>query len=90
MSALFDVFDRPWLLPLVVVLPALVAFCLAAGHRRRVARLARLGGAEMVARLVPSLTVRRPVRRWSRNTTSTYQATARFKAHTAASPRITI
>ena len=63
MSALFDVFDRPWLLPLVVVLPALVAFCLAAGHRRRVARLARLGGAEMVARLVPSLTVRRPVRR---------------------------
>ena len=63
MSALLDVFDRPWLLPLVVVLPALVAFCLAAGHRRRVARLARLGGAEMVARLVPSLTVRRPVRR---------------------------
>jgi len=62
-SALLDVFERPWLLPLVVALPALVLFCLAAGHRRRVARLSRLGGAEMVSRLVPSLSVRRPVRR---------------------------
>lgn len=63
MSALLDFFDRPWLLPLVVVLPALVVFCLFVGHRRRVARLGRLGGPEMVSRLVPSLTVRRPVRR---------------------------
>ena len=63
MSALLDLFERPWLLPLVLVLPALVLACLVAGHRRRVARLARLGGAEMVSRLVPSLSVRPPVRR---------------------------
>ena len=49
-----DIFDRPYLLILAIVLPALLVWVVVAGLRRRRARLAKLGGTEMVARLVPN------------------------------------
>jgi len=48
-----DVFDQPVLLALVVALPVLLGFLIVLGIRRRRARLARLGGDAMVARLIP-------------------------------------
>ncbi len=48
-----DIFERPYLLALAVVLPAVLAFVVILGIRRRRARLAKLGGPEMIARLVP-------------------------------------
>jgi Ca-activated chloride channel family protein len=57
------VFDRPWLLALAVVLPVLLGFLIVLGIRRRRARLARLGGEAMVARLVPWATLGGP---WGR------------------------
>jgi Ca-activated chloride channel homolog len=57
------VFDRPALLVLVVLLPALLGFLIVLGIRRRRVRLARLGGEAMVARLVPWATLGGP---WGR------------------------
>ena len=57
------VFDRPYLLALAVILPVLLAFLVVAGMRRRRARLARLGGEAMVARLVPTAALGGP---WGR------------------------
>lgn len=53
-------FDYPWLLPLAVVLPVLVIMLLRYNHRRRFARLARLGTPDVVARLVPPNALRPP------------------------------
>ena len=53
-------FDYPWLLSLAVVLPVLVIVLLRYNHRQRVARLARLGSPEVVARLVPPNAIRPP------------------------------
>jgi Ca-activated chloride channel family protein len=47
------IFDRPWLLALAILLPLLLAYLIVVGIRRRRARLAKLGGEAMVARLVP-------------------------------------
>lgn len=49
-----ELFDRPYLLALVVLLPAILAYIVIVGIRRRRARLAKLGGATMIARLVPA------------------------------------
>jgi Ca-activated chloride channel family protein len=57
------VFDRPYLLILAFVLPALLGFLIVIGIRRRRVRLARLGGEAMVARLVPWATLGGP---WGR------------------------
>ncbi|HEU4990299.1 MAG TPA: VWA domain-containing protein [Gemmatimonadaceae bacterium] len=46
-------FDYPWLMVLALVLPALIAAALFRADRRRRVRLARLGDAEVVARLMP-------------------------------------
>jgi Ca-activated chloride channel family protein len=51
--AMNAVFDRPALLVLALVFPALFAFLVILARRRRRARLAKLGGEMMVARLVP-------------------------------------
>ena len=51
-------FDFEWLLALAVILPIAVTFLLVGGVRRRLARLARLGHRELVARLVPASVVR--------------------------------
>ena len=48
------IFDRPYLLALAILLPVALAWIVALGLRRRRERLARLGGATMVARLVPT------------------------------------
>ena len=48
-----QIFDRPYLLALALVLPALLGYVVILGIRRRRARLAKLGGAPMIARLVP-------------------------------------
>ena len=56
-----DIFDRPWALALAVVLPIITVLSVLWAHRRRTARLERLGGAEMVQRLVPSMSTRLPV-----------------------------
>ena len=45
--------DLPYLLALAVVLPVVFVFLVVGAYRRRRARLARLGTASMVARLVP-------------------------------------
>ena len=55
-------FDYPYLLPLALVLPVLAALCVIWSHRRRQARLARLGTESMVARLVPAIAIVPP--RW--------------------------
>jgi Ca-activated chloride channel homolog len=47
-------FARPWALTLAVLLPALAIVLLGVWHRRRAARLARLGTPSMVSRLVPA------------------------------------
>ena len=57
------VFDRPYLLSLALFVPAVLAFLIVAGIRRRRARLARLGGEAMVARLVPTAALGGP---WGR------------------------
>ena len=49
-----EIFDRPSLLALAVLLPAVLAYIVILGIRRRRARLAKLGGGPMVARLVPT------------------------------------
>ncbi|HVE80469.1 MAG TPA: VWA domain-containing protein, partial [Gemmatimonadaceae bacterium] len=46
-------FDRPLLLVLAAALPILIATALVLAHRRRRARLARLGSQPLVARLAP-------------------------------------
>jgi Ca-activated chloride channel family protein len=48
-------FQAPWLLPAVLVLPALVVGLLLAWARRRAARAARLGEQALVARLAPDV-----------------------------------
>ena len=53
-------FDYAWLLSLAVVLPVLVIVLLRYNHRRRFARLARLGTPDVVARLVPPNAMRPP------------------------------
>lgn len=53
-------FDYPWLLSLAVVLPVLVIVLLRYNHRRRAARLARLGTPDVVSRLVPPNALRPP------------------------------
>ena len=53
-------FDYPWLLSLAVLLPVLVVVLLRYNHRRRFARLARLGTPDVVARLVPPNAIRPP------------------------------
>jgi Ca-activated chloride channel family protein len=53
-------FDYPWLLSLAVVLPVLVIVLVRYNYRRRFARLARLGTADVVSRLVPPNAIRRP------------------------------
>ena len=47
-------FTRPWALALAVLLPVLAIALLGVWHRRRAARLARLGTPSMVSRLVPA------------------------------------
>lgn len=53
-------FDYPWLLALALLLPVATVLLVVAGVRRRRVRLARLGSADMVRRLVPSLVLARP------------------------------
>ncbi|MFL5580783.1 MAG: VWA domain-containing protein [Gemmatimonadaceae bacterium] len=53
-------FDRPWLLVLVPVLPALAVAMVLLWHRRRRVRLERLGQPSLVARLVPPAASRPP------------------------------
>lgn len=55
-----DAFERPWLLPLVLLLPLILGGLTLLASRRRKARLGRLGGAAMVARLVPWATLGGP------------------------------
>ncbi len=50
---LFGFFDRPWLLILAFVLPALIVVLLIGATRRRRARLDALGSRAMLARLTP-------------------------------------
>jgi len=64
--AVLPFFDRPWLLALAVMLPAAVILALRAGYRRRLARLARLGSADLVRRLVPAAALVRPAGRAAR------------------------
>jgi Ca-activated chloride channel family protein len=59
-TSLLEVFDRPWLLALALVLPAVVAGLLVAAHRNRRARLARLGPSELLHRIAPTAVLRRP------------------------------
>lgn len=47
------IFDYPWLMGLALVLPALIAAALFRADRRRRTRLANLGDADVVARLMP-------------------------------------
>jgi Ca-activated chloride channel family protein len=51
-------FDYLWLLPLAVVLPAAILWLLARADRSRRERLARLGEAHIVARLLPTSALR--------------------------------
>jgi len=53
-------FDYPWLLPMAVVLPVLVIVLVRYNYRRRFERLARLGSADVVSRLVPPNAIRPP------------------------------
>lgn len=53
-------FDRPWLLVLVPILPALAIAMVLLWHRRRRARLERMGQPALVARLVPPAASRGP------------------------------
>ena len=55
-------FDYLWLLPLAVVLPAFIVWLLRRSDADRRARLARLGQAEIVARLLPPAAMKSP--RW--------------------------
>jgi Ca-activated chloride channel family protein len=55
-----EAFERPALLALAIILPLVIAFLIVLGIRRRRARLARLGGETMVARLVPLSALRGP------------------------------
>lgn len=58
MAILSAALERPWALPLLLLLPALVAWAVLAGQRRRRTRLARLGNDAIVSRLVPPDVVR--------------------------------
>ena len=51
-------FDYLWLLPLAVILPVGVVYLLRRAHRERQVRLARLGEAEIVSRLLPPAAMR--------------------------------
>jgi Ca-activated chloride channel family protein len=53
LTSLIASFDLPWLLPLALLLPFLAIGCLAAAHRGRTARIARLGQRDVVDRLIP-------------------------------------
>jgi len=59
-TSLAIVFDRPWLLLLAVALPLLVASFLFGAHRNRQARLARLGPADLLHRIAPTVVLKRP------------------------------
>jgi len=61
-------FDLPWLLAGAVVLPCLSALMFWRWHRRRLVRLARLGGERAVRRLAPPLVRRAPLARAGRVT----------------------
>jgi Ca-activated chloride channel family protein len=54
------VFDRGWALALAPLLALAVLWLLLAAHRRRLARLERLGSGDVVQRLVPPTARRRP------------------------------
>ncbi|MFL5577071.1 MAG: vWA domain-containing protein [Gemmatimonadaceae bacterium] len=54
MTALTQLFDRPLLLVLALLLPAVGGALVVAGARRRRVRLARLGTPAMIARLAPA------------------------------------
>src|SRR5688500_9191808 len=53
-TPVIDIFDRPYLLALAVLLPALLGWVVVVGARRGRQLLAQLGCAAMVARLVPT------------------------------------
>ena len=57
MTTLLTWFDWPWLLPLAVVLPVLVALWIRRADRKRRERFARLGTFDVVSRLVPPSTL---------------------------------
>jgi hypothetical protein len=57
-TALTQLFDRPLLLALALLLPALGAALVVTGVRRRRVRLARLGTPAMIARLAPAAALR--------------------------------
>jgi Ca-activated chloride channel homolog len=59
-------FDHVWLLPLAVVLPAAAVWLLRRAYTLRRERLARLGNASVVSRLVPPLALRAPTWRIAR------------------------
>jgi Ca-activated chloride channel family protein len=60
MTQLLGIFDSPWLLALVVVLPIAVALFVGRAYRERRRRLGRLGTPDVVARLVPPTALRAP------------------------------
>jgi Ca-activated chloride channel family protein len=53
MSQVTMSFDYWWLLPVAVILPTLIVWLIARGERDRSARMARLGDASVVERLLP-------------------------------------
>jgi Ca-activated chloride channel family protein len=58
---MMPIFDRPYLLALAVLLPAIIAVVVVASYRRRQARLARLASHDMLARLIPRSALEKPV-----------------------------
>src|SRR5439155_8421608 len=60
------VFDYPWLLPLVILLPVLAFFVLRHSFVQRKRRLERLGNYSVIARLIPANTLTPPGWRMTR------------------------
>src|SRR6185503_16090526 len=60
------VFDYPYLLPLVLLLPLLAFFVLRHSYRQRKRRLERLGNFDVIARLIPANTLTPPGWRMAR------------------------